>query len=446
MYFPKSSRDTGLRYGVLFALAVVAFLFQGFYSKYVVNFYRNPAARVRAPFQYTPQKVIRNVSEQGRNAGLADGDVLLALDGHAFDGDAVFQQLLSKARPGSRFEATVRDASGKLVQAKVPLEAFADSSYRLQDWIFGVVTLLLVPSIALILGFGVVLIRLFDRRAWLILVLMMSFSQVYYLQGWDGPLRSFAIGYRTFAAATFSLWLFLFGIYFPETAPWNRRHPWLKWVFITPVLVIAVLATLNDVLAQHHLALIASWQSTLKYLQKVQTILRLSSIVLFLGMLTASLRQPFSPDEIRRLKTLRRGAGISLAPMFALVTRALIWGGNPVGSVPAWIGFPCVLVLDLFPCTLVYVIVVRRAFDNRVLLRQSVKYALARRSLGVLRFVSLGSLMATVVYIVNEPPTASEMALKAVLGLAFVTVAFESANTDRLRQWLDRHLFGVAYD
>lgn len=443
--FPQTRGNIGLRYACLFLLALVAFPFQGFYSRHVVDFYHAPQRRARAPFQYTPWKTIQNPGAESTKAGLRPGDEILNVNGHPFDGEAVFQQAMTGAHPGDLFEVTARHPDGEIVRAQVQLAAFSPLPYRFQDWLFGIIALLFVPAVTLTLGFGLVFVRPLDRRAWLVLALMMSFSQIYYLQGWDGPLRGVAIGYRTFAAATFSVWLVLFGAYFPERAQWDRKRPWLKWLFITPVLIIAVLAVVNAGLAQHHLELVALWQPTLKKLQNVQTALRLASIILFLAMLTASIRQPFGPDLIRRLKTLRRGATIGLTPMFVLITRALIWGGNPISSVPAWVALPSVLVLDLFPCTLVYVIVVRRAFETQVLLRQSIKYALARRSLGVFRILAVSSLALAVVYVVGHPGSTSGIALKLVVIVSCAIIIFEHFLTERLGHWLDRHFFVVAY-
>lgn len=438
--------DMRLRYGLVFLLGVIAFGFQGLYSRHVVNFYHNPELRVRAPFQYTPAKTIASASEEAERAGLQAGDEVLSIGGRQFGGEAVFHAALANSHPGGFLEVTAFHPDGRLVRANIHLEAFSSTSYRFQDWMFGIVALILVPALALLLGFGLAIVRPNDLRAWIILALMMSFSQIYFLQGWDGPLRTVAIGYRTFAATTFSMWLVLFGIYFPERARWDRKRPWLKWTFVSLVVVIAGLLTANDVLAQNHLAWVAPWQSKLRQLQSLQTILRLSSIILFLISLTGSIRESHGADVIRRLKFLRRGASISLAPMFALLMRALIRGGNPIGSVPSWISIPSVLFLDLFPCTLVYVIVVRRAFATQVLLRQGIKYALARRSLGIFRFIALALLFGAVAYVMSQPGATSGIALKVVLGLCALTILFESALTDRLGRWVDRHLFVAAYN
>jgi signal transduction histidine kinase/CheY-like chemotaxis protein len=442
----QSRRDLVLRYAVLGALALVVLSIQGFYSKYVVDFYRTPAARMRAPFQYTPWKIIQSANNEARKAGLEDGDELLEINQQPFAGHAVFQEALTKARPGDRMEAVARRPDGNLIHANISLAAFADGSYHFRDWLFAVVALIFVPAVALLLGFGLVVFRPFDGRAWLVLALMVGFSQIYYLQGWDAPLRTFAIGYRTLAAGTFSGWLVLCGIYFPETASWDRKRPWLKWLFLAPAGLIAILLMAKDVLAQNHLAWIAPWQSKFLYLQNGQTVLRLCSIVLFIFMLTRSMKDSRRTDDARRLKILCLGSVISLAPMFALVLRSLIVGGNWISSVSASVFLPSVLVLDIFPCTLVYVIVVRRALDTRVLLRQSLKYTFARRGLWIFRFIALGLLFLMVAYVVSEPNAASGVPLRIVLVLTFLIIVFEVVLTDRMGGWLDRQLFGVAHN
>jgi signal transduction histidine kinase/CheY-like chemotaxis protein len=445
-FSPQPLRDVRSRYALLFLLAVVAVSYQALYSKYVVDFYRNPTAKVRVPFQYTPQKTIYNLGEEARNANLRTGDELLNLDGQPFAGHAVFQNALAAAHPGGSLEVTVRHPDGSLLRTKIQLAAFATTSYRAQDWLFAIVALLFVPCVSLVLGFSLVIVRPFDRRTWLVLALLLSFSQIYFVQVWNGPFRTFAIGYRTFFAAIFSICLVLFGIYFPQRANWDRRRPWLKWIFIAPVLALTILSVANEVAAQNHLAWIASWQTTLKHLQRVQAILRVSSIALFIALLTVSIQESSGADVLRRLKTLRRGACIGLSPMFILIVRSMIFGGNPIGSVPLWVSLPSVLLLDLFPCTLFYVIVVRRAFETQVLLRQGIQYAFARNRVRRLRLVTLGLLFAAVLFAVGRPGDASVTALKIVLGLALAAVLFESMTTRAVSEWLDRHFFVAAHN
>src|SRR5207302_8499912 len=135
-----------------------------------------------APFQYTPWSTIQSPGAESVTAGLKSGDQILSVSGRSFNGDAVFHDAIKKAHPGDVLEVTARHPDGSIVRVQVQLAAFSPVPYRFQDWLFGVIALLFVPAVALLLGFGLVLVRPIDRRAWLMLALMMSFSQIYYLQ------------------------------------------------------------------------------------------------------------------------------------------------------------------------------------------------------------------------------------------------------------------------
>lgn len=426
-------------YGVLLMLGVIAFSVQAIYSLYVVDFYHTPTTRVSTPFEYTTGKIIRNLRDEAQNADLEIGDELLSINGRSFGGHAAMEDALVGAHPGDLLEVVARRPDGNLVHARVQLTAFRASPYRFQDWSFAIIALLFVPMLGLVLGFGLAAVRPSDLRAWLVLGLMIGFSQLYHLQGWNGPLRNFALGYRTFSAVTFSIWLILLGVYFPERSHWDQKRPWLKWLFIFPVFVVACALAAYDVLAQNHLDLAAFLQPILHSLLSFQNFLRLLSIVLFLLMLTARIRQASGTDIIRRLKNLRRGATVSLTPIFVL-------GLRPISSIPTWASIPLILLVDVLPCTLVYVIVVRRALDTRVLLRQSLKYAFTRRGLGIFRLIVIGLLFTTMAYVVNWPTdAASGITLKAIFTLTCITLMFENMIADRLAKWLDRRFFGVAH-
>lgn len=435
-----------MRHGLLLFLAVIAFGYQGLYSKYVVGLYQHPTVQSRPPFQYTPQMIIHSMRMEAIAAGIKVGDELLSIDDKPFTGEAVFHDELVANPPGSFLRVTVRHTDSKIEHMSIRLESFGELPYRLQDWLFAVVAFLFVPILALLLGFIVALVRPANPRAWLILVLMMSFSQIYYVQGWDGPLRSLAIGYRTFAAATFSLWLVLFGIHFPQTAGWDKRWPWAKWLFAVPVLAVAALSTSNEVLSQYHLSWTRSWQHEVKYLQSIQVSLRLLSSLIFLVGLNFSMRQTALPDARRRLRTLWAGSVISLTPLFALGTAGLVRGLNPLGSVPTWVSFPSILILDIFPCTLVYVLVVRRASTVRVLMRQTMQVMFPRNKPSLPYLLAIASLLAGMLYLTGRSTATVRTELMVFFLLAVLIVAFEHTLMRRLIDWVDRHFFGSAYN
>src|SRR6478672_1581198 len=69
------------------------------------------------------------------------------------------------------------------------------------------------------------------------------------------------------------------------------------------------------------------------------------------------------------------GRGAQPRAYVALVVVGLLFGKSPLAIVPSWISLPSVLLLDVLPCTLIYVILVRRALSASGLLRQGTRQA-----------------------------------------------------------------------
>ena len=240
----RQIRTTASRahYGLFLLVAGAALLFQALYSMYVLDVYRHPTQRTRAPFEYTTARIINRVNEEARTAGARPGDELFSINGTEFKGERLLHYALLQAGPGGLMRATVRHPDGSTASVTIRIAPYGRAASSAQDWTFAVIALLFVPALALCLGVMLVFGRPWDLRAWLTLALMMSFSQIYYVPGWDGPLRTLALGYRVLASTLFSVWLVLFSIYFPERTAWDRKRPWIKWLFVAPVSCIAILA------------------------------------------------------------------------------------------------------------------------------------------------------------------------------------------------------------
>ena len=98
-------------------------------------------------------------------------------------------------------------------------------------------------------------------------------------------------------------------------------------------------------------------------------------------------------------------------------------------------------MMALFPITLAYVIIVERAMDLRFVLRQGVKYGLARGGLWLVRTF----LVVFAIYVLSSHVGAGLRPLAvggAVAGLAII----RRKNTERASAWLDRKFFREAYD
>lgn len=96
-------------------------------------------------------------------------------------------------------------------------------------WILTFVFQLVTPLLCLSLGFYAAYQRPWDRRAWLLLLLLVSYAvfaigtdAVDPVMSWPPVIRSLALVYRTFWFYSWPVWMILFVIYFPERSAADR--------------------------------------------------------------------------------------------------------------------------------------------------------------------------------------------------------------------------------
>jgi sigma-B regulation protein RsbU (phosphoserine phosphatase) len=99
----------------------------------------------------------------------------------------------------------------------------------------------------------------------------------------------------------------------------------------------------------------------------------------------------------------------------------------------------------LFPLTLAYVIVVHRAMDVGVVIRQGVQYALARSGVRVLQTILVVSIIVAAFLLAESPRTNRSQKL-IVIGAGVLLVFIFRQLAERLRVWIDRRFFREAYD
>jgi sigma-B regulation protein RsbU (phosphoserine phosphatase) len=108
-----------------------------------------------------------------------------------------------------------------------------------------------------------------------------------------------------------------------------------------------------------------------------------------------------------------------------------------------WILFAATLPLALFPVTLAYVTVVQRALDLRVLVRQSLQYALARRGVLAMR-VLVSTCVILIVAILSGGLALGPRMLLTGSGIGVVFLI--GAGSERMARWIDRRFFREAYN
>ena len=99
----------------------------------------------------------------------------------------------------------------------------------------------------------------------------------------------------------------------------------------------------------------------------------------------------------------------------------------------------------LFPVTLAYVIVVHRAMDVRVVLRQGLQYTLATRGIRVVQIILIAILISVAVNFMNRPDVSNAHKL-TIISLFFAAVFSLRRIALKARAWTDRRFFRDAYN
>ncbi|HKC63689.1 MAG TPA: SpoIIE family protein phosphatase [Pyrinomonadaceae bacterium] len=438
----------------LIALFILAAVYQTGHTIEGVQQLLYPTELAQSPFGLKPvSQIITNVGPAAQQAGIHEGDILLEVQGRAYTGTAVLVEPLLKSRPGDSLTVRVRGASeGEQAvgrEVTIPLAAPKAESPGISTWLPLFVVLVLMPVFCLVLGFWVAAIRPEDPVAWLLLGLMLSFGQLggfeTELMGIANPLRDVLIAYHVFYNAAWPIWMLLFGIYFPERYEPDRRWPWAKWVFIIPLGLITILEITLAIGTVDNYRVVAPIFTLFQPYQRPIFIFSMLPISIFFFALFGKLHATTNPDARRRLRLLTAGTSTSLAPLFILIIVGLVRGRGTMQDISPWLSVPALLLLFLFPLTLAYVIVVHRAMDVRVAIRQGVQYALARNGVRVIQVI-----LSAVIIFVAASLIASSAANRpqkiAVMAVGVALVFLLQGVAEKLRGWVDRRFFREAYN
>ena len=322
----------------------------------------------------------------------------------------------------------------------------SDDLPTLGQWLFVIVVTMLIPIFCLLVGFSVAALRPRDPLAWLLLGLMLSFAQMptaFDPLAWKGLLRDAAIVYYTGCRTLWSVFMLLFGIYFPERLKYDRRWPWAKWILIAPLTLFAVAVVLSDIGEDRSSASLQWLNILLERSGLFMAILQMIATGLFFTFIGMKMGAATSPDARRRLRMLLFGAQISLTPIFILVIISLVQGKPPLSDVPWWLVLPTLLLLFLFPLTLAHVIVVQRAMDVSVVIRQGVRYAFAKGGVMTLRFLIIGVIIFLMIGAIKKPAT-NPLEISLIVFVGFTSIFVIGHLGERLIKWTDRRFFREA--
>ncbi len=390
------------------------------------------------------------VDPSAQRAGLKENDILLALNGKPFTGLAVFGEAIRHAKPGdpltvtflTRDDTNSRNATILLEQATSPRGAWATTLTLLA-------LKLVMPTFCILLGLWVAAVRPRDPSAWLLCFIMLFFSVFYSVgsESWGPVIRDIATAYRVAIGNSWPVFMLLFGLYFPEPFP-GKDPLWWQWskrIVISALVAFCFLSVIVQVGSVENFASVASLSAILDRLAKIQFVLAFAATGAFFACISVKRAKAVTPDAKRRLQLLYAGSIVSMGPACILFVTQAIKGGGLEQIFPRWFVLSAVSLMLLFPVTLAYVIVVHRAMDVRVVIRQGLQYGLATTGARVLQ-VLLGFVVIWTAINLSLDPTRSKPQKIMLIALGVALVIWLRRGAQFARKWIDRRFFRDAYN
>jgi phosphoserine phosphatase RsbU/P len=429
----------------LIAAAAIAFFAIDAAGQYQYLWYGHERAAV--PVYLGQSDHVNYATKQAEKAGIHQGDRILSVNGQALRSLNTIIELTNARRPGDSIRLFIERKDGSRGVVEFPLAPQVTGGPLKQSFRILIFFLQLIfPGLSLLIGLWVVAAKPRDPNAWYVFGILGFIQCLFSNPGYfSGPVLPFMYLYSDLAFNAFALSMLLFGIYFPERARPDVRFPWAKWILIVPVLFFSAL----DVFAQlgRNIDLrISSWIPAWldKISDRTETVTGAVCICLFFGLLFPKYFREATGDAKRRLGVLVWGAELGLTPLFVGMIIAQIRTRTFQDAVPTWYFWCCLVSFIFFPLCMAYAIVVQRAMDVRILVRQGTQYALARGTLNVIRVVLVMLLGFTLYQLLTRPQhSQAAEAWAVVLGLLFLAMQF--GGNKRLSAWLDRKFFREAY-
>lgn len=424
-----------------------------FAASLIYNEFTEPE-RVRYPLYFdlwNADDRVNGLNAEARAAGIHIGDRILTVDGWPFTGEKSYARALARHRPGDTLRLVVQpESGGALAERTVVLQQVAspEGRWNWPDWIYVLVRGSITPLLAICLGFFVVFRRMADPFAWIVLAMMLSFSQhatgglstgdrqVFFL--WEDGFHQIALWHRIFWWGLWPASIVLFAIYFPYRARFDARYPNLKWLLITPVVSLAGFVATAVVSGFENIQIYAPLVKLAGRSNNFRDIVFYTAVAALFGILFQKWRNETRLDARRRLRLLFAGTLISFLP--GVTIGAVQTFTSLDVPVTAWVSASAFWLL--FPVTLTYLIVVQRAMDVQVVLRQGIQYALARRGVVVLQIFFSAVI---VLWLAASTERFGFLARAVIIAAGIAAVVLFGLIARHLATWIDRRFFREQY-
>src|SRR5271154_2300849 len=384
------------------------------------------------------------------DAGMKEGDVLIAINGQPFTGTAVYGEAMARAVPGDAMQVTVRtpgEPAPRTVNVTIQPHQFFISGAGMLI----VATLKIVlPIFCILLGFWVAAVRPRDPSAWLLLPVLLFLSTLYNagIESWGPGIRDLATVYRFSISAAWPLFMFLFGVYFPERFPQREEPRWWRWtvaIFVPTLIVLAVLIIIEQVGEIENFSAVSRLSVFLEHMGPLLFLLNFVGVGRFFASMKIKSALAPSRDAQRRFSLVYTGATAAMTPLFVL-TVVQLFKRRPLEQLfPEWLVLGSLLMLMFFPITLAYAIVVQRAMDVRVVIRQGLQYALARHGVLVLQIILTGIIVTAAVTLESGAQRSRPQKI-VIISLSLIAILWLRKLSGSVRAWVDRRFFRDAYN
>ncbi len=394
---------------------------------------------------------LEDISPVARTAGMRPGDTLLEVNERPYIGSSVLAEEIAKAVPGSQISATLESQAPSIGKYTVHLPVTRGGSGPLKIT-FDLLLDVFMPFFCIFLGSWVVLVRPRDISSWLLLGLLLGFSHLLStgkIPGWGPGIRELAMGYDIGLEASWAICMFLFGYFFPEPFPaWKKAGPLRRSLRFIPLIPLVFSAIISVTTAIREMTDYQAAHSLVQRFGFFQGLIRIYLYVIvggFFGFIFAKSSTEISPDSRRRLRLLYWGTTAAMTPGL-IVTFVAAIARKPASDIfTEWQITLAFLMLLLAPLTFGYVIVVQRAMDVRVVLRQGLQYGLATRGIRVMQFVIVGGLIFGGIMLTRRNSMPDFLKL-LFIGAALLVGFSVLRMGDKLRGWIDRKFFREAYN
>jgi sigma-B regulation protein RsbU (phosphoserine phosphatase) len=444
------------RYSLLlrFVLALVAFaglLYWGVNTHDSLERDLHSSGYARQAFILDPDtRAIVTLQPEAAQSGLVKGSVVESLNGRPYSGDALMASILHPAHPGQHMRVGFTSPDGAHHTADLVLAPLGMAPgiprTRAQFWqLF--LQYNLVPLLCMLIGYWVVFIKVDEANAWLLLTLLLYPAALFSDPGimHAGEWFDFRTAYHFLLSTLPPLALLPFAIYFPERLRIDERLPWLKWTVLAP----ALLGLSLDACQIYGWSLLggnSAWlTATISVSDRILGGLDYLCLGLYFVFLAQKLRTSPSADLRRRLRVLLVGTGIGIGALLVVFVLLPALGYSPFLPRRAWLAYLGSTIFLLAPLSLAYVVLVQRAMDVGILVRQGTKYALAKATLWVVQagIIALATITLLIPAISGKQKHAPWVQIFVYL---LVIVGFRVSVRKATRNWLDRRFFREAYN